>query len=275
MAAAATPMQRIREGSPDAAEGIPTGADGALTAQEPRLARVLGDDGAAAGSPRCDGRAMHMERMDSGMRPAASGELDARERGVAVWASAERAASWPTAAHKCARPAPVLPTARDCMHLQFINNLPSVCDCADFTRRSMPAATAARCLVHQDCTTRWLNHVLTVTTCVCIHRRASLDATVGGSAKRPSIELVAVASGDLSAGSVRRRQRSGELPPPPPLLLGQHYHDGSSAGEPPSSHGTPSCPFIWSVIGHTNAVAHTYDPSSPAIPSLICLDSHS
>ncbi len=69
-----------------------------------------------------------------------------------------------------------------------------------------------------------------------IFRRASLDATVGGSAKRPSIELVAVAGGDLSAASLRRRQRSGELPPPPPLLLEQHY-GGTSTGEPLWSHG--------------------------------------
>ena len=34
-----------------------------------------------------------------------------------------------------------------------------------------------------------------------------------GSAKRPSIELIAVASGDLAA-VLRRRQRSGELPAP-------------------------------------------------------------
>jgi len=102
-------MDCIREGPHDAAEGVPTGADGALTAQGPRLARVLGDDnGAAAGGPCSNG--MQMGRMGN-MRPAASGELDARERGVAVWASAERAASWPTAAHKCAHVAP----AGDCM----------------------------------------------------------------------------------------------------------------------------------------------------------------
>jgi len=78
--------------------------DGALTAQEPRLAAVLGDQPAAAGSPH--GGAHSVMTMRPGtMRRAASGELDARERGVVVggW-SAERAASWPTPVHKCARP---------------------------------------------------------------------------------------------------------------------------------------------------------------------------
>ena len=69
-------------------------------------------------------------------------------------------------------------------------------------------------------------------------RRASLDAAAGGSAKRPSIELVAVASGDLSAWSLRRRQRSGELSPPPPPLLERHQHGGSSADDPQWSHSS-------------------------------------
>ena len=76
---------------------------------------------------------------------------------------------------------------------------------------------------------------------------------MGGSAKRPSIELVAVASGDFSAASLRRRQRSGELlPPPPPLLLEQH-HAGSSTGEPPSLHGTSSC-----AVGKTRLMKQTH-----------------
>ena len=94
-------MDRSRD---DTCRPVARGPDGALTAQEPRLATVLGDDEAAGGSPRSsNSRAVTAARRADVMRPAASGELDARERGVVVgcW-SAERAASWPTAAHKCA-----------------------------------------------------------------------------------------------------------------------------------------------------------------------------
>ena len=79
-------------------ENDATGPEGALTAQEPRLAAVLGED---AGSGRGDRPPVLSGRAGS-MRPAASGELDARERGVAGGWNAERAASWPTAAHKYA-----------------------------------------------------------------------------------------------------------------------------------------------------------------------------
>ena len=50
--------------------------------------------------------------------------------------------------------------------------------------------------------------------CCLALRQPYYDATssAGGSAKRPSIELTAVASGDLAA-VLRRRQRSSELPP--------------------------------------------------------------
>ena len=61
-------------------------------------------------------------------------------------------------------------------------------------------------------------------------RRTCCESMPGGSAKRPSIELTAVASGELSA-VLRRRQRSSELPP----LLGS---DGGSGRDAPA--GPPS-----------------------------------
>ena len=66
-----------------------------------------------------------------------------------------------------------------------------------------------------------------------VRRRASLEAPgAGGSAKRPSIELTAVASGDLAA-VLRRRQRSGELPPP--LVIIERLRGSNSEDERMSS----------------------------------------
>ena len=95
----AAPADSSEAELPGKAGAVDTGADGALTAQEPRLEAVL----AAPGGSGHSTAPAAVIRLAGNMRPAASGELDARERGVVLGRlSAEGSASWPTPAHKCA-----------------------------------------------------------------------------------------------------------------------------------------------------------------------------